>query len=76
MKAKFDINGLSSIKTFLKALEILSGNSTEALIQFHKNGISISQPWQDKDSKYFFFLEDTHFSNIMCDEEYLPSDQY
>jgi len=72
MKAKFVINERPSINTFLYVLKILYSNSPEVLFHFHKTGISLSQSWQDKDperGKYFFFLQDTHFSKILCNEE-------
>jgi len=69
MRVSFVISDRSSIKTFISILKLLYSNSSEVLFNFNKSGVSLSQYWQDKNTergKYFFFLQYTHFSRILC----------
>lgn len=69
MKIQFVLSEKSNINSFIYCLNLLYGNFTETLFTFTKNGLSISQFWEDKNTdrgKYYIFFDTSFFSKITC----------
>jgi len=72
MKIQFLLSEKSNINSFHYVLKILYKNFTEVMFNFNKNGMSLSQFWEDKNTdraKYFFFFDTSFFSKINCPNE-------
>lgn len=69
MKIQFVLSEKNNINSFVYCLNLLYGNFTEALFSFSKNGLSISQFWEDKNTdrgKYLIYFDASFFSKITC----------